>query len=126
MATSKEVYEIIEMLLDAYPHYKPRNLERLVDTWARKFAGIDIEILQEAADLHLDASTFFPAVHDINAQLATAEYNILNRDAADLDKSALDEQARIDWENATDEARSFWSEMMEADGREMVSPGVWR
>ena len=125
MTTKKQTLNIINNLLDAYPHYKPRSVHGLVDLWYRKFKDTEFDILQEAIDLHIDSSKYFPSIHEVKSHIPVAEYNILNRDAADLDKSALDEMARIDWENATDEAREFWTEMMEADGREMVSPGVW-
>ena len=125
MATESEVYELLQTLTDAYPNHKIGNLKGLAKLWTRKFGDLEAEIVVEAAELHIDESKWFPSIHDMNEQMAKAEYNLLNKKASGVDKSELDEIARADWEAATEEARQFWTQMMKDDGRKMVSPGVW-
>ena len=125
MATESEVYELLQTLTDAYPNHKIGNLKGLAKLWARKFEDLEAEIVIEAADLHIDSSKWFPSIHDMNEQMAKAEYNLLNKKSSGVDRHELDEIARADWEAVNEEVKEFWVGMMEADGRKMVSPGVW-
>lgn len=113
MATKKEVAEVINMLLDAYPHYKPRSIPGLVKLWARKFKDTEAEILRKAADMHLDRSKFFPAIHEIVTLLDMAWYEV------------QDDKDTALWNTQTQETRDFWNAMMEADGRVATAPGHW-
>jgi hypothetical protein len=88
MANRSKIIDLIKTLMDAYPHHKAQSLEGLVNLWTRKFEEIDNDILAEAVDLHIDASTYFPGIHNIREQMATAEYNIINKD-----------NVKIDWSN---------------------------
>ena len=131
MANEKEIIKVVDLLLSAYPHYKPRSIDSMIDLWVDKFRDTNAETLQEAANLHIDDGTFFPAIHDIKAQLPTAEYNILNKLGGG--KQRVNEgicgifrpESKPGWNTQTQETKDFWTQMMKEDGREMVAPGVW-
>jgi hypothetical protein len=74
-----DVSEAIELLLMAYPNYKPSNPDGLVDLWIRKFGKVDREVLLLAVDMHIDQSKYFPGPSEIKALLPAAQYKAENK-----------------------------------------------
>ena len=131
MASEKEVIKIVDMLLSAYPNHKYRSIDSMIDLWVDKFRDTEADTLKEAANLHIDDGTFFPAIHDIKAQLPTAEYNILNKIGGGKQRVSdgicgiFRPESKPGWNTQSQETKDFWTQMMKDDGREQAAEGIW-
>lgn len=79
MATRAEVIDVLGMLMDAFPSYRPNNPDGMIQIYTGRLQRFDAEALRQAAEKHIDGSRFFPAVAELVRLAENAQRDLANR-----------------------------------------------
>ena len=69
--TRDETVNIIRVMVDSYPNYKPNNLSETVDVWHMMLSDYDYNLVSMALKSYIlsDTSGFAPAIGQIVAKM---------------------------------------------------------